>query len=120
MYSAEEDAYDVLHEVNRLAWRWSNMCLALRLRSHESKIRAEHPHNPGGCLQAVVEKWLQKGYNYQKFGSPTWKMLVEAVANPVGGDNTALAERIAKKHLSKCLFCTVLSASCDRCSHCSS
>lgn len=107
--SAEEDAYDVLHEVNQLAWRWSCMCRALRLRSHEN-IRAEHK-NPNDCLGAVIDKWLQKNYDYEKFGSPTWKMLVKAVADPFGGDNTALAESIAKNHLSKYLFCTVLSAS---------
>ena len=107
VYSAEEDAYDVLHEVNGLAGRWSDMCLALGLRSLEDKIKAEHSKNPGDCLRAVVDKWLQKNYNCQRFGSPTWKTLVKAVADEVGGNNIALAENIAKKHLSKCLFSTV-------------
>ena len=76
------------------------MCLALRLRpSVRSKIAVAHPGNPDGCLEAVVVKWLQKGYNYQLHGSPSWKILVEAVGDPAGGDDGALAEAIAKNHL---------------------
>ena len=75
------------------------MCLALRLRpSDRSKIAVAHPGNPDGCLEAVVVKWLQKGYNCQLHGSPSWKILVEAVGDPAGGDDCALAEAIAKKH----------------------
>ena len=102
MYSAEEDISDVLHEVDGLAGRWSDMCLVLGLHSLENKIKAEHSKNPSDCLRAVVDKWLQKNYNCERFGSPTWKTLVKAVADPLGGANIALAENIAKKHISKC------------------
>ena len=99
IHSGEEDIHDVYREVDSLAGRWSNMCLALRiLPSDRSTIEAAHRGNPLDCLQDVVVKWLQKGYDYQKFGSPTWKMLVKAVGDPVGGNDTALAEAIAKKH----------------------
>ena len=99
VYSAEEDTHDVYREVVDLAGRWSRVCLALRLLpSDQSVIEAAHPGNPHDCLLAVVIKWLQKGYNYKRFGSPTWWMLVEAVADPAGGSNVTLAETIAKKH----------------------
>ena len=98
-YSGEDDAYDVYREVVSLAGSWSSMCLALRLRpSDRSKIAAAHPGNPDECLEAVVVKWLQKGYNYQRHGCPTWRMLVEAVDDPAGGNHNALAETIAKNH----------------------
>ena len=98
-YSGEDDAYDVYREVVSLAGSWSNMCLALRLRpSDRSKIAAAHTGNPDECLEAVVVKWLQKSYNYQKCGCPSWRMLVKAVDDPAGGNNSALAETIAKKH----------------------
>ena len=99
VYSAEDDTYDVYQEVVGLSGRWSSMCLALRLRpSDRNKIAVAHSQNPDKCLEAVVIKWLQKGYNYQKYGPPTWRMLVEAVGDPAGGNNCALAETIAKKH----------------------
>ena len=99
VYSAEDDTYDVYREVVGLSGRWSSVCLALRLRpSERSKIAVAHPGNPDECLQDVVVKWLQKGYNYQIHGSPCWRMLVEAVDDPAGGNDCALAEAIAKKH----------------------
>ena len=98
-YSGEEDTYDVYREVVGLAGRWSKMGLALRLLlSDRSKIAAANPGNPDECLEAVIVKWLQKCYNYQKFGFPTWRMLVKAVGDQAGGNNTALAETIARNH----------------------
>ena len=73
--------------------------MALRLlRSDLHTIDSMHPTNPRECLQAVLEKWLQKGYDHQRYGPPTWKMLVRAVAEPAGGDNITLAEQIARNH----------------------
>ena len=34
----------------------------------------------------------------EKFGKPTWRRLVEAVKDPVGGNNCALAQKIATDH----------------------
>ena len=86
-------------EVVGLAGRWSSLCLALRLvPSDQSAIAAAHPGNPHDCLQTLVVKWLQKSYNYHKYGPPTWRILVEAVGDQAGGNNYALAETIAKKH----------------------
>ena len=100
VYSGEEDTYDVCCEVIGLAERWSSMCLALRLLpSDRGKIAVAHPGNPDQCLQAVVVQWLQKGYNYQRFGPPSWRMLAKAVGDPAGGNNTTVAEIIANKHL---------------------
>ena len=46
------------------------------------------------CLEAILELWLCKVDNT----SPSWSMLLAAVCNPVGGDNPALADRIAAEH----------------------
>ena len=78
------------------------MCFALRMMpSEEDAIASKYQGNPSDCLRAVMTKWLQKGYNYQEHGSPTWRMLVKAVADPAGGDNVALAEKIARNHQGK-------------------
>ena len=37
-------------------------------------------------------------FQVEKFGKPTWKRLVEAVEDKVGGNNPALAQKIAKDH----------------------
>ncbi len=48
-------------------------------------------------MQALCS-WLQKKYDVQKFGPPTWRMLVRAVVEDAGGKSPTLAEQIATKH----------------------
>ncbi len=48
----------------------------------------------------VIEEWLKRNYNSEKFGPPTWKKLAgpEVVAHPNGGNNNYLAEKIKEEH----------------------
>jgi hypothetical protein len=46
----------------------------------------------------VLNIFLKHRYNVQKYGPPTWRKLVEAVDNPAGGNNHALAKKIAENH----------------------
>ncbi len=51
------------------------------------------------AMGRIIDSWLiRKNYNVSKFGPPTWKALVEAVANPGGGNNQGLAKEIAGRH----------------------
>ena len=50
-------------------------------------------------LEKVISSWLKRNYDTDSHGPPTWKMLVEAVRAPNGGNNTTLADQIAKAHL---------------------
>ena len=61
-------------------------------------IRAEASDHATG-MEKVVLNWLRGNYDTEMHGPPTWKMLVEAVRAPTGGNNTALAEKIAKAPL---------------------
>ena len=91
------------------------MCLALGLKLSDAKTIASTCHdNPKECLRTMLEKWLNRSYNTQKHGLPTWRKLVGAVANDNGGDNPALAEKIAKNH--KCKY----SQNCNNISCCDS
>ena len=46
----------------------------------------------------IILMWLQQNYDVRKHGPPTWRNLVEAVDDPAGGNNHALAMSIADKH----------------------
>jgi len=63
-----------------------------------SNIEAKYSNDPCQCLDLMVYEWLNRNYNVGKFGEPTWQKLVEAVSNPAGGANTAVARDIAGKH----------------------
>ena len=51
------------------------------------------------AMEKIISSWLRGKYNTEMFGPPTWKMLVKAVGASTGGNNMALAEKIAKAHL---------------------
>lgn len=95
----EEHLNDVYREIASLAGKWKNMYSALRIQPPDTaRIAAAYHNNPDVCLRAVLLEWLQKSYECQIYGPPTWRMLVKAVAEPAGGDNIILAESIARRH----------------------
>ena len=49
-------------------------------------------------MEMIIEYWLDRKYNVAKFGEPSWKTLVEAVAHKLGGYNNRVAGDIAKRH----------------------
>ena len=46
----------------------------------------------------VLKVFLKHRYNVKKYGPPTWRKLVEAVDSPAGGNNHALAKKLAEHH----------------------
>ena len=50
------------------------------------------------AFMEVLKIFLKHCYNIEKYGPPTWRKLVEAVDSPAGGDNHALAKKIAERH----------------------
>ena len=50
------------------------------------------------ALVAVVVTWLRQRYDVEKYGHPTWRRIVAAIDNEAGGNNHALAKRIANNH----------------------
>ena len=93
-----DDLYDVISELNLVSANWKNMGIALRLDPNILDGIAGNGGDPTACLTSVVTRWLKKNYNVERFGEPTWQWLVEAVGDPTGGANKALAGDIARKH----------------------
>ena len=46
----------------------------------------------------MLQVWLRHSYGVDKYGAPTWQRLVEAVDDEAGGNNHALAKKIASNH----------------------
>ena len=104
-----DDLIDVKCELLDVSHNWKGVGEALRLKpALLSRIQANHPTDVIACLTETLTEWLNKSYNTSRFGPPSWKLLVAAVANPAGGNDGALAEQIAQKYNGKCnkLSCT--------------
>ena len=61
-------------------------------------IREKYPADNRQALSDTLELWLQQKYKVERFGPPTWRMLVEAVNQEGGGNNHELAKKIALEH----------------------
>ena len=49
-------------------------------------------------LNNVLLVWLRQKYNVERFGTPTWRKLVEAIDDPAGANNHRLAKIISLHH----------------------
>ena len=99
VYSDIDDLFDVRQELLPLSAQWLSIGIALRLNiSTLNHIEARNIGDPSACLNSMVMEWLKWNYNIKRYGEPTWQRLVNAVANPTGGANRALAMEIARRH----------------------
>ena len=82
-----------------MAYRWKHIGRALRLDQGQlKKIEKENRDDLDDCLSETLSLWLNKNYNTEKFGNPTWELLAEAVSHRAGGNNPALSDDISMKH----------------------
>lgn len=95
-----DDLFDIYSEVTDVAAKWKNFGLALRLRPDQLETIEANPHTTvEDCLRSVLSEWLkQTNINTERFGVPSWKLLLAAVAHPNGGQNRALAIKLAAKY----------------------
>ena len=90
-----DDLFDAKRELQPQIMKGKHIGTALRLDPNQLK-KIE-----GGlddCLIDMLTMWLNKNYNTEKFGNPTWELLAEAVSHRAGGNNPALSDDISMKH----------------------
>ena len=101
---------DVLEAVLPVKSAYFALGRSLRLETADLKsIREAFPgeSDTEQALSDTLELWLRQKYNTERFGPPTWRMLVEAVNRKAGGNNHELAKEIASEHpaIGRPLFC---------------
>ena len=98
-HSDLDDLFDVQKELIPVSAKWRSVGIALRLKPNIlDGIETRYSGDPPACLTATVTEWLKKNYNVKRFGEPTWQALVNAVGDPAGGANMALARDMARRH----------------------
>ena len=96
-----DDLFDIKQELLDVASNWKGVGEALRLRAGLLETIESDCKDAKSSLAKVLSEWLNQNYNTDRFGPPSWKLLVAAVAHPAGGNNRALAEKIAQKYNGK-------------------
>ena len=62
------------------------------------RILKDNQRDSREALGQVIDTWLAQGYDTDRYGMPSWRKLVNAVASPAGGNNHLLAKKIAEDH----------------------
>ena len=84
-----------MEAVEYLAANWDRLAIKLHLSNGDIEvIRKKTPGDDQACLNNTMELWLKENYNTTRFGDPSWKTLVKAVARM----DKALAKEIANEH----------------------
>ena len=95
----EDDLFSVYREVLDLALNWMDVGLVLGLRHiHLKEIHTTNRESPRKCLMEALKLWLKQEYDIDRNGLPTWKKMVEVTADPIAGENPALAATLARNH----------------------
>ena len=95
----EDDLFSLLTEMMPVVKSWKAIGIGLGIGSGRlGAIQTDNPGNSRECLSEMLSCWLNRSYNVERFGEPTWRAVVQVVAHPAAGDNCALALNIAKQH----------------------
>ena len=96
---ADDDARDVAEELKDVTAKCYEIGCALRIYQREmDKLEGLCRHEPVKALEKVIGHYLKQNYNTIKHGHPSWRKIVAAVSNSMGGCNHALAKKIAQNH----------------------
>ena len=99
LFPEEDDLSFVLDALNEVVSQWKIIGVHFGLKL--SKLNEIEEANRGDlkkCFLDMVTNWLCRNYNVKKFGEPSWRKVVEVMANPAAGENAVLATAIATKH----------------------
>lgn len=95
----KEDAFDVKCAIVNIAARFYSVGCALGLpASILDKIQNDNPRDSEKALMQVINMWLAQNFNAKRFGAPSWRTLVNALAEPAGGNDSLLAKEVAEDH----------------------
>ena len=96
-----DDLFDVFIKLVPVKSRWKHIGKALRLIPNELDDIEKENSQPDDCLIKVLTLWLNKCYDTDRYGDPSWKLLAKAVGRPAGGNNRAVSQDITAGN---CMF----------------
>lgn len=85
-------------ELEDVAVRWKDIGITLGIRIEKLDAIEAEVSGPMDRLTRMLTIWLKFDYMYTKHGKPSWRKLVEVVAQSYGGGNPNHAMKIARKH----------------------
>ena len=85
----------IIVECASLAAKWKQISGFIGLPSVViDRIRCDHPNDSSCCWNEALNQWIKQNYNIVKFGKPSWKTLLGAIARI----DRRLFEKLANEH----------------------
>jgi hypothetical protein len=91
--SEEDDWNIVIKECSSLAAEWKQLSGYLGLSIGTIDIIKENS-SAAGCWNEALKQWIKQNYRTAKFGYPSWRTLLEAIARV----DKLLFKKLADKH----------------------
>jgi hypothetical protein len=80
-FIGEVDWNVVFDECSPLASKWHQLSAYLGLKaSIIDRIRSDFPNDSLVCWSEALKEWIRMNYDTQRFGKPSWKTLLKAIA----------------------------------------
>ena len=72
----------IILKCKSLAAKWEQLSAFLGLPSSLiDQIRLNRPNDSSGCWNEALNQWIKQNYNTNRFGKPSWKTLLRAIAH---------------------------------------
>ena len=94
-----KDKRDILKHLVQLTARFYELGDSLGLSENTMQNIRQTMTNHEDAMRKVITEWLKLNYDHVAYGLPSYKALVDAVEDPFGGKDAALARKIAEAHL---------------------
>ena len=97
--SDEDDWNTVLRECSSLSAKWEHLSGYLGLSiSLIDSIKGNFPADVDCCWSESLKHWIRQNYKTEKFGLPSWRTLLKAVARV----DKCLFKKLADTHQGMC------------------
>ena len=95
-YATVDDDWNIVSvECGSLAAKWEQLSACLGLAKADiDRIRENRPRDSAGCWSEALSQWIKQNYSTQRFGLPSWRSLLSAVAMV----DRRLCKELANKH----------------------
>ena len=99
-FAEESDWNKVVMECKSLSAKWEELSIYLGLPADKiDTIKRDNHDNAQRCWNQALLVWIRQleDYDTNKYGKPSWRTLLRAIAK----ENKLLFEELSQKHLSK-------------------
>ena len=96
--TGEDDWNRVVKECSFLSSKWESLSVQLGLSNNTiGTIKHDNPGDSRACWNQALLEWIRQAYNTGKYGEPSWRTLLQAVAE----EDKLAFKKLCQKHHGK-------------------